>query len=381
MTTLGLTTETTPMSVRKVTKRGKKKYRVRYVRKDAGGKVIEDKSFFFDKESDANKKNAELQLGIGPAEKPQIKKGVPTLSEFVESFMREYKNEVGEQTYERMGYTIDKHIAPALGDKRLDQIGRDEIAMLLAKMAETVSLPTAKTNLNQLSRILTKAEEQGIIERVPRMPRVRKVKVGFRYLSEDEARRLIAATTDTWRLFVVIAIRLGLRRGEIQGLWWGDFDLRAGKLHVQRQWLARKSRYDPPKGGKTRTLDIPPDVVTLLKSHRPPGAARNAVVFPGQRGRPVPAARITEVLCEACDKAEVERVTARDLRHTFASWHAAHTPLPVLQQWMGHEKIETTMIYAHFSKRGTEAYAVSWADQDGGTAGGTADEDIGADDD
>ncbi|MCP4581087.1 MAG: tyrosine-type recombinase/integrase [candidate division Zixibacteria bacterium] len=40
----------------------------------------------------------------------------------------------------------------------------------------------------------------------------------------------------------------------------------------------------------------------------------------------------------------------RDLRHTFASYLAmAGTPIPVIQEFLGHSSISTTMIYAHLS--------------------------------
>ena len=42
-----------------------------------------------------------------------------------------------------------------------------------------------------------------------------------------------------------------------------------------------------------------------------------------------------------------------DLRHTFASHLAmAGTPIPVIQEFLGHSAIATTMIYAHMINKG-----------------------------
>jgi integrase len=54
-------------------------------------------------------------------------------------------------------------------------------------------------------------------------------------LTLDEARRILATAT-TMRLHVafVLALALGLRRGEVLGLRWSDIDLTAGVLHVRQ---------------------------------------------------------------------------------------------------------------------------------------------------
>jgi integrase len=41
----------------------------------------------------------------------------------------------------------------------------------------------------------------------------------------------------------------------------------------------------------------------------------------------------------------------RKLRHSFASWcREARVPIEVLQAWMGHKRLATTMIYAHIGQ-------------------------------
>ena len=57
---------------------------------------------------------------------------------------------------------------------------------------------------------------------------------------------------------------------------------------------------------------------------------------------------VTKSLDAACEAAKIERITLHWLRHTFGTWRImAGTDLRTLQRLMGHEDIETTMIYVH----------------------------------
>ena len=89
------------------------------------------------------------------------------------------------------------------------------------------------------------------------------------YLTLDEARRLLslaeerARTTDRavdWSRAVAIAIALrqGLRRGEIFGLRWQDIDLASGRMSVMRSYR------QTPKSGLVRHLPLHSALIPLL---------------------------------------------------------------------------------------------------------------------
>jgi integrase len=53
---------------------------------------------------------------------------------------------------------------------------------------------------------------------------------------------------------------------------------------------------------------------------------------------------------KALRRAKVRDVRFQDLRHTFGTrMAAAGVPMRILQEWMGHASISTTMIYADYS--------------------------------
>jgi integrase len=69
----------------------------------------------------------------------------------------------------------------------------------------------------------------------------------------------------------MLAIAMGLRRGEIGGLRWSDLDLDNRVLYVRRQMQRRRDVLydDDPKSRRRRTVPLPP-------LHRALGSARDA---------------------------------------------------------------------------------------------------------
>jgi integrase len=59
-------------------------------------------------------------------------------------------------------------------------------------------------------------------------------------------------------------MRTGCRFGEACGLHWSDFD--GSSLTIQR--TANQGRVGTPKNSKTRTIDLSPQLLSELQSHR-----------------------------------------------------------------------------------------------------------------
>jgi integrase len=65
---------------------------------------------------------------------------------------------------------------------------------------------------------------------------------------------------------------------------------------------------------------------------------------------------------KALRSAHVREVRFEDLRHTFGTRLAANgVPIRTIQEWMGHEDIRTTQIYAAYEPREYENEAVNRA--------------------
>jgi site-specific recombinase XerD len=135
---------------------------------------------------------------------------------------------------------------------------------------------------------------------------------------------------------IVIGVATGLRRSELFTLEKRHVDLNLRLVNVL-----------DGKGGKARSVPIDPgdEAYSILERRKREGKSGFIVPNP-HTGKPYTC--VTKSLDAACEAAGIERITLHWLRHTFGTWHImAGTDVRTLQGLMGHEDIETTMIYVH----------------------------------
>jgi hypothetical protein len=167
----------------------------------------------------------------------------------------------------------------------------------------------------------------------------------FQFLTFEETPRFLRAAAPEWRAFVTIALKTGLRVGELLALRWEDLDLVAGRLMVRRTlW---RDQEGTPKGGRTREVPLSDDAIAVLRAHR---HLKGPYVFCEGDGARLTHSRVKEVVPWTCSKAGLaKRLTTHDLRHTFASLVMRGVALKAAQELLGHATIDMTMRYAHLS--------------------------------
>ena len=152
----------------------------------------------------------------------------------------------------------------------------------------------------------------------------------------------------------------GLRRCEVLGLRFEDVN--AGERRV---FIA------DAKGGHQRIVPVSSRFFTALAAYladeRPLGATtdRVFVVLKGpNRGRPLSAAGLDEIVAGARERAGIAHLTCHQLRHTcFTRLREAGMALEAIQAQAGHRSIESTRVYLHLAndwlageyRRATEA--------------------------
>ncbi|MFG1945760.1 tyrosine-type recombinase/integrase [Nonomuraea sp. NPDC048826] len=162
----------------------------------------------------------------------------------------------------------------------------------------------------------------------------------------------------------VLAVCLGLRRGELLGLRWQDVDLEAGTLEVTQtlQRVGGRLQFVGPKTeDSARTVPLPSVCLDALKEHRKrqfieqsnqyPDWEDHGLVFPSRRGTPMEPDNLRRSWGEIRKTVGLGPVRLHDLRHTCVSLLLdMSVPPHIVREIVGHSDIEVTMtIYAHAS--------------------------------
>lgn len=157
----------------------------------------------------------------------------------------------------------------------------------------------------------------------------------------------------SWYDFFQTEITTGLRRGEICGLRWSDFDPRRGILHVNRTLTIEPGgevRVGEPKteNGK-RSILLPKSTADLLRMRK-----RNSIsdwIFPNllKPEKPMHPGRPYRKLKQILKEADLPQIRFHDLRHTFATHAlASGVDAKTLSEILGHAKASFTLdTYTH----------------------------------
>jgi integrase len=137
--------------------------------------------------------------------------------------------------------TFYKHVAPVLGNTRVDDCNQRMIRALLgAKRAEGLGDGSVAKIRRQVHAMFAFAQDAGLVSVNPAdTARARGHRARVRHargteLSPVQIKRFLEVCSPRWRAFFTVALDTGLRRGELIGLRWSDVDLLERILHVRR---------------------------------------------------------------------------------------------------------------------------------------------------
>jgi integrase len=282
----------------------------------------------------------------------------PLLSAYMQSWLRRKAERLSEKSIENYSGLCAAHIAPAIGHVRIDLIEHTHITLLLdrlrAKGCGPRTLQAAYDALRACLNHAVKVDRLLIVSPTVTVPRPSHY-YEMSYYSAEEARRFLAAVgDDRFRALFHLVVAVGLRRGEVFGLKWGDIDLEGAVLSVRRA-LAESGKMKATKTKRSqRRVNLPRSIVEELRAHRDRMAVEKLaaceLVFPSRCGMPMePRSLYYQHFLPAMKRAGLRRIRFHDLRHTAATIRLAAGDNPkVVQEMLGHTKIETTLgVYGH----------------------------------
>ena len=212
------------------------------------------------------------------------------------------------------------------------------------KRKEGASPSTVNKYLTVIRAVLRFAHGLGWVENVPKIRLNKTSDKRIRFLTHEEADRLLRELPPHQKDLAEFALLTGLRQRNILELSWNQVD-----LDRSVSWI----HPDQAKGKKAIGVPLGKGAVEILRRQKEKHIER-VFVF---EGRPICQIN-TKAWRKALMRAGIADFRWHDLRHTWASWHIqTGTPLAVLQELGGWSDYKMVQRYAHLSKDHLAAYA------------------------
>jgi integrase len=293
-----------------------------------------------------------------------------TVKEAVDHYMADYAGRGGKAVKDTKT-AFEAHVIPALGDKEVAKLTAPTIRAWLRSVAEAPprlrasKKPNAKPGKKaqkatapdamrarraSANRILTYLKAALNLayreQRVPNDDAWRRVEpfknvdqARIRYLSDEEAVRLINASDADFRDMVRAALVTGCRYGELAAARLQDLNLSAGHLHIPLT-----------KSHKARAVTLTQEGRELFTRLAAGKVAADRLLVRTD-GTTWGKSYQQRPLTEACKNGKIKpSITFHGLRHTHASRLAmAGTPMSVIAAQLGNSEAICAKHYAHLS--------------------------------
>lgn len=348
-----------------VTKKNNRWHIVYYVGKDASGKWKRKWEGSW-----ATKREAEkvLRSRIADIENSfERKVDNSTVETFLLHWLDTYcTTNLAPNTIRGYRVNVEKHIIPYIGQARLDKLLPREIQGLYSSLASAgLSSTSVRYVHNNLHKALVSAVKSELIPRNPAdlvdPPRVERYEA--EPLNPDETLRLLRASAgQEIQMPVLLAVTLGLRRGEALGLRWEDVDMIARTVTITRSASFSKEGFSlgTTKTKNSRRTLLMSELLysgfesTLSKQTHTAqlvGAGFNPfnLVCCREDGSPMTPNVLQHQFKDLLDKASLPSIRFHDLRHTNATLMLRKAvPAKIVSAMLGHSSIGITLdTYSH----------------------------------
>ncbi|MBT3391641.1 MAG: site-specific integrase [Chloroflexi bacterium] len=290
-----------------------------------------------------------------------------TLGEYLQQWLDAKSVSARETTIYQYRLQVKNHIIPYLGDVPLQDLHLARIERFYTELiASGVGVRTVRYVHGVLHRALEKAMQYDLVIRNPAHGAAQPKYAHKEMTVLDEyqvPQFLIAARGSSYEALYHVAIKTGMRQGEMFGLKWTDLQWQSGTLLVQRQikrvpgsgWQFA----EPKTNAGRRTIRLGEGTLQALRIHRERqerqkkgangGWKEHGLIFPNSVGTPGDPSNLRKDFLRILQSAMLPKLRFHDLRHTAASLMLNNgVPPIVVSRILGHAKPSTTMdIYGH----------------------------------
>lgn len=260
-----------------------------------------------------------------------------------------------------------QHIIPCIGHVKLKDLRPQVVDSLYQnRLKAGIGIRTICYMHSVLHRALVKAVNLGLLTRNPAdsatPPKYTHDEMTI--LSESQVTQfLIAARGCRHEVLFHLAVKTGMREGELLGLKWIDLDWTTGLLQVRRQLqIVYKKGFvftEPKTKAGRRTILLGEALLMSLrkqvekqnldKQFAGERWQENGLIFASSRGTPTDLHNMTKEYKKVLASAGLPIIRFHDLRHTAATIMLSHNiPVHTVSKVLGHARASVTLdIYAH----------------------------------
>jgi integrase len=299
----------------------------------------------------------------------------PSFNDYADRWLKDYARiECKTSTADGYEGVLTQYLRPRFGRRRLDAIKRDDVKALISDLiGKELSRNTIRNALCVIRGMFNYAIEDGLLESNPaarlgrftRAARTAETK-GVALTTKEVQQFLQAARQicpEYYPLFLV-AVRAGLRRGELVALQWGDLqfggeaDFSDRFILVHHNYVRRE--HTTTKSKKARRVDLSRELREVLLEIRDKRLLEaflkgkdnifDELVFRSSEGTILdPDNLYHRVFLPVLAKAGIRKIRLHDLRHTFGSLLLQNgASIVYVKEQMGHSSIQVTVdIYGH----------------------------------
>ena len=308
-----------------------------------------------------------------------------SVREFLDRWLSAARATTRPTTWAGYEQNVRLHIKPGLdplGKRKLTKLRPDTIQQMYANCLQSGLSPSTVTKIHiVLHRALQMAVRWDYLPRNPAdlVDRPFVPKRDMKALEPGDLNKLVAvamaraqstkAMSKTqaradhqWAVLWALAIKTGLREGELLALQWTDIDMDNGLIGVTRNLVKAKEQrplYGEPKSTTSRrTVSIDAEMVRMLRAHKARQSEERLaavdwaafdLVFCSEIGTPLMRRNVLRAFKLALGRAGLPDVRFHDLRHAHATLLLrAGVALKTASARLGHSGIAITAdLYQH----------------------------------
>jgi integrase len=295
----------------------------------------------------------------GPAQSSadSVGAGTPLFKDACEQWMRERKVEWRRSHLQIQQATIDKHLLPAFGEKRVGAITKSDVLAFRASLAELDGHAGAKLSNRRINGILTPlrqiledaADRHGFNNPLTNLKPLKIRKSDVEPFSLDQVQQILTTVRADYRSYFETRFFTGMRTGEAHGLKWKYVDFKNRLIYIRETFVLGEDEYTKTDASQ-RDIQMNQVVFDALERQHKVTGQKSEYVFCNRAGQPLYNKNFVDriwkpLLCHLGLKLR----RPYQMRHTAATlWLASGEAPEWIARQLGHSSTE--MLFRVYSR-------------------------------